>query len=107
LQQYQNTIKEILVEAHLIEYIAKIIHNTRENPFLYLGASPRASLALLTASKAFAGIRGRDFVTPEDIKDCAFAVLRHRIIVSPEREMEGLTADEIIRQILDGIEIPR
>jgi MoxR-like ATPase len=64
-------------------------------------------LALLTASKAFAGIRGRDFVTPEDIKEACFAVLRHRIIVSPEREMEGLSADEVIKQILDGIEIPR
>ncbi|MBS1571737.1 MAG: MoxR family ATPase [Bacteroidetes bacterium] len=107
LQQYQKIIKEIVVEHNLIEYIAKIIHNTRENPFLYLGASPRASLALLTASKAFAGIRGRDFVTPEDIKEACFAVLRHRIIVSPEREMEGLSADEVIKQILDGIEIPR
>ena len=107
LKKFQNTIKEILVETNLIEYIAKIIHNTRENPFLYLGASPRASLALLTASKAFAGIRGRDFVTPEDIKEASYAVLRHRVIVSPEREMEGLTADEIIRQILEGIEIPR
>lgn len=107
LRKYQTIIKDIIIEQNLIEYIAKIIHNTRENPFLYLGASPRASLALLVASKAFAGIRGRDFVTPEDIKESSLAVLRHRVIVSPEREMEGLTADEIIRQILDGIEIPR
>jgi len=64
-------------------------------------------LALLTACKAFSAIRGRDFVTPEDIKEASFAVLRHRIIVSPEREMEGLTADEIIRQILESIEVPR
>ena len=62
---------------------------------------------MLTASKAFAAIRGRDFVTPDDIKEAAFAVLRHRVIVAPEREMEGLTADEIIRQILESIEIPR
>lgn len=107
LKTYQNLVKEIVVESQLIEYIAKIISNTRENQFLYLGASPRASLALLTASKAFAALRGRDFVTPEDIKEASFAVLRHRVIVSPEREMEGLTADEIIRQILEGIEIPR
>lgn len=104
---YQKLVKEIIVESQLIEYIAKIIINTRENQFLYLGASPRASLALLTASKAFAALRGRDFVTPEDIKEASFAVLRHRVIVSPEREMEGLSADEIIRQILEGIEIPR
>lgn len=107
LNHYQKLVKEIIVESQLIEYIAKIIINTRENQFLYLGASPRASLALLTASKAFAALRGRDFVTPEDIKEASYAVLRHRVIVSPEREMEGLTADEIIRQILEGIEIPR
>ena len=107
LKNYQDIVKNILVEPQLLEYIAKIIVNTRENQFLYLGASPRASLALLTASKAFAAIRGRDFVTPEDIKEGSYAVLRHRIMVSPEREMEGLTADEIIRQILETIEIPR
>jgi MoxR-like ATPase len=107
LKGYQNLVKEIVVESQLLEYIAKIILNTRENQFLYLGASPRASLALLTASKAFAALRGRDFVTPEDIKEASYAVLRHRVIVSPERDMEGLTADEIIRQILEGIEIPR
>ncbi|GGG46624.1 AAA family ATPase [Epilithonimonas arachidiradicis] len=107
LKQYQQLVKDIIVEQNLLEYIAKIIINTRENQFLYLGASPRASLALLTASKAFAAIRGRDFVTPEDIKEASFGVLRHRIIVSPEREMEGLTADEIIRQILESIEVPR
>lgn len=107
LKTYQSLVKEIIVEQNLIEYIAKIIVNTRENQFLYLGASPRASLALLSASKAFAAIRGRDFVTPEDIKEASFAVLRHRVMVAPEREMEGLTADEIIRQILETIEIPR
>lgn len=107
LKHYQQLVKDIIVEQNLLEYIAKIIINTRENQFLYLGASPRASLALLTASKAFSAIRGRDFVTPEDIKEASFAVLRHRIIVSPEREMEGLAADEIIRQILESIEVPR
>lgn len=107
LKTFQNLVRDIIVEEHLIEYIAKIILNTRENPFLYLGASPRASLALLSASKSFAAIRGRDFVTPEDIKEASFAVLRHRVIVSPEREMEGLTSDEIIKQILETIEIPR
>ncbi|WP_312767356.1 MoxR family ATPase [Epilithonimonas sp.] len=107
LKQYQQLVKDIIVEQNLLEYIAKIIVNTRQNQFLYLGASPRASLALLTASKAFSAIRGRDFVTPEDIKEASYAALRHRIIVSPEREMEGLTADEIIRQILESIEVPR
>lgn len=107
LKSYQQIVKDIVVEHNLLEYIAKIIVTTREHQFLYLGASPRASLALLTASKAFAALRGRDFVTPEDIKEAAYAVLRHRVVVSPEREMEGLTADEIIRQIMESIEIPR
>lgn len=107
LHMFQALVKNVIVEKNLLEYIAKIIVNTRENQFLYLGASPRASLALLIASKAFAAIRGRDFVTPEDIKESAYAVLRHRVIVSPEKEMEGLTADEIIHQILESIEIPR
>ncbi|MGA9213228.1 AAA family ATPase [Kaistella sp.] len=107
LKSYQQLVKDVVVETQLLEYIAKIIVNTRENQFLYLGASPRASLALLTASKSFASVRGRDFVTPEDIKEASYAVLRHRVMVSPEREMEGLTADEIIRQILEAIEIPR
>ncbi len=107
LENYQRLVKEVVIEPHLVEYIAKIIVNTRENQFLYLGASPRASLALLNASKSFAALRGRDFVTPEDIKEASAAVLRHRVMVSPEREMEGLTADEIIRQILESIEIPR
>lgn len=107
LKAYQDLIRGIIVEDDLVSYIAQIVINTRENQFLYLGASPRASLALLTASKGFAAIAGRDFVTPEDIKKSAVAILRHRIIVSPEREMEGLGAEEIIHQILESIEIPR
>ncbi|MDO5510655.1 MAG: MoxR family ATPase [Weeksellaceae bacterium] len=107
LLSFQQLTQKVVVEENLMRYIAQLVINTRENPFLYLGASPRASLALLVASKGFAALRGRDFVTPEDIKEASQAVLRHRIMVSPEREMEGLTADEIIRQITEGIEIPR
>lgn len=107
IKHYQNLVKQIVVEQNLIEYIAKIVVNTRENPFLYLGASPRASIAILNASKGFAAIRGRDFVTPEDIKEAAIPVLQHRVIVTPEREMEGITSIEIIKQILESVEIPR
>jgi len=107
LAEYQNLSKQILVEKNLIEYIAKIVANTRENSFLYLGASPRASIAILNASKGYAAIRGRDFVTPEDIKDSAIPVLQHRVVVSPEREMEGMTSRQIIQQIIETIEIPR
>lgn len=104
---YQGLVKQIKVEPNLLEYIAKLVVNTRENAFLYLGASPRASIAILNAAKGFAAIRGRDFVTPEDIKEAAIPVLQHRVIVTPEREMEGLTSIEIIKQIIESIEIPR
>ncbi len=107
IKHYQNIVKQIVVEQNLLEFIAKIVINTRENAFLYLGASPRASIAILNAAKGFAAIRGRDFVTPEDIKDAAIPVLQHRVIVTPEREMEGISSTEIIKQILDTVEIPR
>ena len=107
LLQYQKIIKNILIEPQLIEYIAKIIQNTRENSFLYLGASPRASLAILNASKGFAALAGRDFVTPEDIKQAAYPVLEHRVILSPEKEMEGIKTEQIIQQIIESVEIPR
>lgn len=104
---FQSLIKEVLVEPHLMEYIAKIVLNTRENAFLYLGASPRASIAILNAAKGFAALNGRDFVTPDDIKEAATPVLQHRVVVTPEREMEGISSTEIIKQIIDMVEIPR
>jgi len=107
ISNYQSLVRNVLIEQNLIEYIAKIVQNTRENSFLYIGASPRASLAILNASKGFAALNGRDFVTPEDIKEAAIPVLQHRVIVSPEKEMEGLKAEEIVKQILEIIEVPR
>lgn len=107
IKGYQALIKQIRVEQNLLEYIARIVVNTRENAFLYLGASPRASIAILNASKGFVAINGRDFVTPEDVKEAAIPVLQHRVIVAPEREMEGITSVEIIRQIIESVEIPR
>lgn len=104
---YQALVKQVIIEPNLIQYIAKIVTNTRENAFIYLGASPRASIAILNAAKGFAAIKGRDFVTPEDIKEAAIPVLQHRIIVTPEREMEGITSIEVIKQIIDSVEIPR
>ncbi|MEM6721801.1 MAG: MoxR family ATPase [Bacteroidota bacterium] len=107
ITKYQSLVNEIIVEPHLLKYIAEIIINTRSNQFLYMGASPRASIAILKASKAYAAMNGRDFVTPEDIKNVAVPVLQHRIIVTPEREMEGMTSKQIINQIIQTIEIPR
>lgn len=105
--EFQHLIKKIIVEKKLIEYIAKIVADTRNNALLYLGASPRASIAILNAAKGFAALNNRDFVTPEDIKEAAVPVLNHRVIVSPEREMEGLTSTDIIYQIIESIDIPR
>ena len=107
LHTYRNIIQSVFVEPKLIEFIAKIVNETRNNPALYLGASPRASLAILRSAKANAAIKGRDFVTPDDIKEMATPVLRHRIILTPEKEMEGITADELIENILRTIEVPR
>lgn len=107
IHKFQQLVSQIIIEPHLINYIANIIVNTRNNPFLYLGASPRASIAILNASKAFAAMSGRDFVTPEDIKKAVIPVLQHRVIVTPEREMEGISTAQIINQIIDTIEIPR
>ncbi len=107
INDFQALVTQIKIEAHLIRYIADMIVNTRNNPFLYLGASPRASIAILKASKAFAAMDGRDFVTPEDIKRSAVPVLQHRVIVTPEREMEGVTTKQIIKQIIEAVEIPR
>lgn len=103
----QETIRALHVEDRLIRFIASIVTATREDKSISLGASPRASIAVLNASKAIAGMRGRDFVTPEDIIFVALPVLRHRITLTPEREMEGVLPDEVIRQLLKSIEIPR
>lgn len=105
--KFQGLVEQVIIESHLMKYIADMIVNTRNNPFLYLGASPRASIAILKASKAFAAMNGRDFVTPEDIKRAAVPVLQHRVIVTPEREMEGVTTKQIINQIIEAVEIPR
>ena len=107
ISEYRQLVHSILIEAKLIEFIAKIVNQTRNNPSLYLGASPRASLAIMKAAKANAAIKGRDFVQPEDITEMAGPVMRHRIILSPEKEMEGLTADELIESIIRSIDVPR
>lgn len=107
IAKYQSLVKQIIIEDHLITYIASIVNNTRTNANLYLGASPRASIAIMNAAKSNAAIHGRDFVTPDDIKRCAKAVLKHRLALTPEREMEAFTVEKVIDQILETIEIPR
>ena len=105
--KYREVVQNINIDAKLIEYIATIVHETRSNSSLYLGASTRASLAILKSAKATAALSGRDFVIPEDIQKMAPHVLRHRIMLTPEKEMEGISPDDLIDNILKGIEIPR
>ena len=107
LLKYQSMVRKVAVKEELLSYIANIVCKTREHHLIYLGASPRASIAMLLASKGYAALAGRDFVTPDDIKAAAASILNHRIVVSPEREMEGLTAENVIEQIIESIEIPR
>lgn len=103
----RKLVKALHVEPKLVEYAVKITQETRNNKALYLGASPRASLALINSAKAIAGIQGRDFVTPEDIIKVSVPVLAHRIMLTPDKEMEGLTAADIVLQIIQKIEVPR
>ena len=103
----RKVIEQIYIKAELIDYIAKIVHNTRNNGDLFLGASPRASLAILKSAKAMAGMSARNFVTPDDIKHVANPVLNHRIILSPEREMEGTQPEDVINEIIKNIDVPR
>jgi MoxR-like ATPase len=107
VKEYRAKVSQVHIEQNLISYIAKIVNQTRNNTSLYLGASPRASLAILTSSKAIAAMRGRDFVTPDDIKFVAIPVLKHRVMLTPEKEMEGITTKDVIKQIIEKIEVPR
>jgi MoxR-like ATPase len=107
IKEYRSIVNEVIIQPNLVTFIARIVNATRNNPALFLGASPRASLAILRASKANAAIKGRDFVNPEDIIEMAVPVMRHRIILSPEKEMEGISADELIHNIITSIEVPR
>lgn len=107
IAQIRNTVKQIIIDEKLIKFITTITTTTRNYKSIYLGASPRASIALMNASKAIAAMNGRDFVTPDDVVYVAPYVLRHRIILTPEKEMEGITANEVIQQIIQQIEIPR
>lgn len=100
-------IEKIHIKDELINYIATIVHQTRSNGNLFMGASPRASMAILKTAKAIAAIKGRDFVTPDDIQTVCYPVLNHRILLSPEKEMEGVTVENVIKEMIKAIEVPR
>lgn len=107
IQSLRRTVKEIMIEEHLLQFISRFVNATRNEKDIYLGGSPRASLSIMNAAKAVAAMNGRDFVTPEDITEVIPPVLRHRIILSPEKEMEGVTEDTVLQQLLQTQEIPR
>jgi MoxR-like ATPase len=107
VMEFQAQVRKVHIEEKLLHYIASLVQETRVNPSLYLGASPRASLAVMNCSKAIAAMKDRDFVTPDDIVEMLPHVLRHRIMLTPEREMEGIAADEVIAQIIKAVEVPR
>lgn len=107
LASLRETVRMVGIEDHLLKFIADLVHATRNHKMIELGGSPRASLALMNAAKAMAAISGRDFVIPEDIKAVGLPVLRHRIILTPDAEMEGVTEDEILNKLFSGVEVPR
>ena len=107
IRKVQQLVIDIVIEDALVNYVAQLVDKTRNHGKIYLGASPRASLAILKSAKAIAAIRGRGFVTPDDIQFVSSHVLNHRLILTPDAEMEGTTTTEIIEQILQEIEVPR
>jgi MoxR-like ATPase len=107
IQELRKQVRTIHVEEKLISFITTIVANTRNHKSIYLGASPRASIGILNGAKALASMRGRDFVTPDDIIHVIPPVLRHRIVLTPDKEMEGASTDDVIQQIISTIEVPR
>ena len=107
LVTHKATINKVHVEADLMKYIVEIVQRTRNSSSISVGASPRASVFVMRAAQAWAAIKGRDFITPEDVKAIIKPVLRHRIILTPEKEMEGVSPDQVIDVTLEKVEVPR
>ncbi len=107
IARQRDIVASIHVEPELMKYIAQIIQNTRNSSSVSIGASPRASVFVMRAAQAWAAMHGRDFITPEDVKEIINPVLRHRITLTPEKEMEGTKPDQVIQMILEKVEVPR
>jgi MoxR-like ATPase len=107
LAQAQQEIKTVIVQEALFGYIVQIVRRTRDWPSLSLGASPRAAVSLMVVSKAYAGMDGRDYVIPDDVKAAAHPVLRHRIMLRPEADLEGITPDQVLDEVLRAVEVPK
>jgi MoxR-like ATPase len=107
IEDCRTRIEQVFIREELLDYIAALVHHTRNSADLFLGASPRASLAIMKTAKAYAAINGRNFVTPDDIRYVVYPALNHRVILTPEREMEGFTTREVLADIVKKIEVPR
>jgi MoxR-like ATPase len=107
LEQAQKEVKAVTVQEALFTYIVQIVRRTRDWPSLSLGASPRAAVSLMAVSKAVAAMDGRDYVIPDDVKGATRPVLRHRIILRPEADLEGITPDQILEEVLRAVEVPK
>ncbi|MGA8101659.1 MAG: MoxR family ATPase [Candidatus Acidiferrales bacterium] len=107
LENARQEVKQVRVEPALFDYIIAIVRQTRQAPAVSLGASPRAAIALMFVAKATAATEGRDFVVPDDVKASALSVLRHRLMLKPEADLEGLTTDDVVRETLSGVEVPQ
>ena len=107
LEQAQQEVRGITVQEALFSYIVQIVRRTRDWPSLSLGASPRAAVSLMAVSKAFAAMDGRDYVIPDDVKASARPVLRHRIMLRPEADLEGITPDQVLEEVLRAVEVPK
>ncbi len=107
LLQLRGYMDKVVIDESLLRYITQIVQQTRTTRAVYLGASPRASVAMLQASKAFALLQGRDFVTPEDIKMVTPSILQHRLVLTAEAEMEGYTAYKVAERLIDKVEVPK
>ena len=107
LQHFRALVGQVFVEPSLMRYIAAIVQQTRQSKAVFLGASPRAAVAMLNASKAYALLQGRDFVTPDDIQFVTPSILQHRLILTAEAEMEGHTPLKVVRRLMDKVEVPK
>jgi MoxR-like ATPase len=107
LQEARDAVRAVKVQDSLFAYIVDLVRRTRDWPALSLGASPRSAVNLLSFSKAMAALDGRDYVIPDDVKQAAPPVLRHRVIVKPEADLEGITPDQVIQDVTRAVELPK
>ena len=107
LAEARAQIKSVRVEPALFRYIVEIVRRTRDWPSFSIGASPRAAVSLMAVAKGFAALEERDFMIPDDVKSAALPVLRHRVIMRPEAELEGLEINQVLNEVMASVEVPK